>query len=645
MSSGIIETSGSQEEPQKQQNQPLSRTRLVQRLLSASSSLPNFIHDLILTQAQLVAGTEAAAFLVEAPAEGSQEITLKPAAHIRPDSSDEGVRRAALDAFAKIIRPCIQQGKDGAILIEDSPDAAEAQYCLVTLLRNEGNVVGASAVVTRCLNLDRAKQRLESMALVAGYFELFTMRRTSEQAKSVAQSHQHVLQLATSVATAEGFESAAMNLCNELATRTGAARVSLGWVKGEHVKLKALSHTEQFDKKQEMSVQIVKVMEECLDNDEIVQYEPDGAPANTVTREAQSLSRTQGGEAILSLPLRRNGEVVGIVTLEFAPQQKIGPQAATGLAVAVDLLAPQLYDRFQNDRWLITKAGLSVENVAKAAIGPKHTLAKLVIVGLFLLTLALCNWVPFVNLAPTYHVSAPFQFIPIETRDFFAPTESFLREVYARPGDDVKKGQLLLQFDDTEFKQRAIQYRGQENEARIKEREAENQGKTTERDQAEAQRIAAQAAAVEAELMVERTKVIAPFDGKILRGDLKDKIQAPFHQGDPIMVMAATGALKVEISVPERDIQNVTEGATGFLATDSDPTRKFPFTVERVVPTTQVKENVNVFTVYGVVEATEADWRDGLRGEVKIVVGERTLGWIWVHRFVEWLHMRWWTSW
>ena len=88
-------------------------------------------------------------------------------------------------------------------------------------------------------------------------------------------------------------------------------------------------------------------MEECLDKEEIVQFEPDGTHSSTTSRaKPQALSRMQGGETILSLPLRRKDEVVGVITLEFAANTKIGPQAATGLAVAVDLLAPQLYDRY-----------------------------------------------------------------------------------------------------------------------------------------------------------------------------------------------------------------------------------------------------------------------------------------------------------
>src|SRR4029078_7903289 len=137
--------------------------------------------------------------------------------------------------------------------------------------------------------------------------------------RAVAQSHQHVLQLGTAVATAEGFNSAGINLCNEMDTRTGDSRLSLGWVKGEKVRVKALSNTEEFDKRQELIVQLERVMEECLDQEEVVQYEPDGTSSQNVTREAQALSRAQGGNSVISIPLRRQADIIGVLTLEFAP--------------------------------------------------------------------------------------------------------------------------------------------------------------------------------------------------------------------------------------------------------------------------------------------------------------------------------------
>ena len=273
----------------------------------------------------------------------------------------------------------------------------------MTLLRNEGEVVAASAVVTRCRDLERAQQRLTSMQLVAGYFDLYTLKRTNESARMIAQSHQHVLQLATAVATAQGFQSAAMNLCNELATRTGSTRVTLGWVKGsadsDHrkVKVKALSHTEEFDKRQELIVELQRAMEECLDQDEVVQYEPEGTSSQNVTREHQALSRAQGNNSVISIPLRRQAEVIGILTLEFAQGSQLGPQAATGLSVAADLLAPQLYDRHENDRWMITKVGLGIRETYKATIGPKYWLAKTLIPLGIVLVWFICGAIPQVR--------------------------------------------------------------------------------------------------------------------------------------------------------------------------------------------------------------------------------------------------------
>ena len=223
MASGIVEQNQNSTQNQGQQQggstaaAPANRSQLVQRLLDSSSNLPAFINDLLTTQAVTVAGTEAAGFLLEAGENNTA--TLRPIAHIRPDTSNPETRAAALTAFTDLIRPCIQQNRDGAIEVTPGADGQEAQFCLVTLLRNEGQIVAASAVITRCLNTERARQRLMSMQLVAGYFDLFTLRRNADQARTIAQSHQHVLQLATSVATAEGFESAAMNLCNELANR------------------------------------------------------------------------------------------------------------------------------------------------------------------------------------------------------------------------------------------------------------------------------------------------------------------------------------------------------------------------------------------------------------------------------------------
>ncbi|HVT87281.1 MAG TPA: HlyD family efflux transporter periplasmic adaptor subunit [Tepidisphaeraceae bacterium] len=638
MASGIVEPSqsGSEQQPQ-QQAQPPARTRLVQRLLANSANLPNFIQELIRMQAHIVAGTEAAAFLVEPSPDDPNTLNLKPAAHIREDNSDPQVRAAALEAFGRIIQPCIQQGKDGAIQIEDTHDGSEWQYCLVTLLRNEGNVVAASAVVTRARDSERAKQRLELMALVAGYFELFTLRRLSDQSRSVAQSHQHVLQLATSVATADGFESAAMNLCNELASRSGAARVSLGWLKGEHIKLRAISHSEEFDKKQELSVQIVRTMEECVDNDEIVQFEPDGTASETVTREAQTLSRQQGGHSVLSLPLRRAGEVVGVITLEFAGDQKIGPQAATGLAVAADLLAPQLYDRFQNDRWLVTKVGLSIQELGRKTYGRQYMLAKtiaaIVILGLLFVTFY----------KPMYHVKSRFQFVTQDERDFAAPYEGRLAEVMALPGNPVHQGDVLLKFDTVELEIEQAQHQTEADKANQQVIQYRSDPtKLSEMLVAQQDRDIAQKKADAVAYKIEQSTIKAPFDGQILSGDLRDRKGSMFKQGEPLIKFARRDSLEGKLFVEERDIQDVHENQSGYLATSAKPADRFEFKVRRIVPEGNIKDSGNVFEVYVTPTSSSDEWRPGMEGEARVDVEHRRLIWIWLHKFIDFVRIKLW---
>ncbi|HEX8523004.1 MAG TPA: HlyD family efflux transporter periplasmic adaptor subunit [Tepidisphaeraceae bacterium] len=645
MSSGIVEptSQGSGSEDERNQNQGISRSKIVQRLLQASANLPNFLQDLLHAQALHVAGTEAAAFMLE---RNEQGFGMRPVAHIRPDNSSPEVRQAALQAFAEFVQPCVAQGKDGAIEVPGSGEV-EPQFCLVTLLRSEGEVVAVSAVVTRCRDVERAQQRLQSMQMVAGYFDLYMLRRTSEQSRAIAQSHQHVLQLATSVATSEGFQSAAMGLCNELASRANATRVSIGWIKGNRIRVKALSHTEEFDKRQELIVELEKVMEECYDQEDVVQFEPEGTTSQNVTREAQALSRSQGGNGVISIPLRRKADIIGVLTLEFAPGQQLGPQAATGLSVAADLLAPQLYDRYQNDRWLITKTGISIREGVKTAIGPKYWIAKISIVLAIILILALCNWIPFVDLSFPYRVSSHFAFSPIERRYVNAPFEGFIETVKKRPGDPVEVGELLFSLDTRELKLKKSEAMGRANQA--EKEAAKNLGdrppKVAEAQIAMAKRDASLAEANLYQSQIDRAEVKAEMAGVLMEGDLKDKVGSPVKLGDQLMVIGQPNKLKAELRVAERDIQDVKKDYVGKLATTALPFKRVPFKVERVIQgSTQAKEGDNYFTVYVDLLEQVPGMLPGMEGEARVEVTKKPLVWIWTHRFVDWLSLKLWSS-
>jgi hypothetical protein len=669
---------------QQEQQAAIVRSRLVSKLLDPVPDIRQFLHNLVYTQAVVVVGTEAAAFIVE-PGQEEGQVGLANVAHIRPDNSAPDVKQKALEAFGQLIGQCFRTGQDAAVVVQNDDDlTVEPQYCLITLLRHEHNIVAATAVVTRCRDSQRAQQRLEMMQLVAGYFDLWMLRRNTETMRVMAQNHQDVLQYASAISTSDGFQNAANNVCNELATRTGATRVSLGWAKqrsdGEvDIKLAGLSHTEQFDKKQELSVQLVKVMEECVDQQEIVQYDPDkdGQTTQNVTRESAALSRMEGGNRVVALPMRQKGEIIGAMVLEFNAEKKPTDHETTGLAVATEMLGPILADRHANDRYLITKAGISARDTWKMLMGPKYWLAKLcVILGLIGLWALSGGYGPYWKspyyagyVMPTYKVRAPFKFGSLEKRIVSVPfDQARLYEIATnpttgkgvQPGDDVKAGQVLAMFDthDIELKKIEAEKRAARFDIEAKKLMAErdNGGKdqTAEALSAMAQRDAAQAEANLAAAQIERASVKATISGRIMSGDLRDKVGSTMKQGEPLFEIAEPGKLRVEIELNERDVQRVRDasnakgGSIGEIKTNSQPSIASPIVIDRIVPNEQPREGQNTFMVYAHVDESKVDkeiakdWSPGQRGEASIHEEPRTLMYQWTHRLVDWARLKLW---
>ena len=638
------------QQEQRKQEQRSRKAKLVQRLAANDGNLPQFMHDLITTQAVVVAGTEAAAFLLEGGREGKTE--LRTVAHVRPDNSEEAIRRQAIMAFREIVTQCITEDKDGALRVGEGTNDVEPQFCLVTLLRNDERVVAATACVTRCKDEGRALQRLSTMQLVAGYFDMFLLKRSGEQNRQIAKTHQDVFQFASTVATAENFHASAAGLCNELASRAGAARVAVGWVKhglgDPKVKLEAISHTEEFDKKQELSVQLVKVMEECLDQDEFTQFDPAGESTDNVTREAMSLSQMEGGNRVASIPLRRKENIVGVLTLEFPPEKPASPQEATALAVAAELLAPQLYDRYTNDRLLVTKAGISVLDTTKKVAGLRqYTLAKLIVLGVVAALLFLCLF------SPMYRVSAPFSFVPIEQRVIDAPYQGTIEDVKVDVGDAVTKGQVLVVLDTRELanEQIAALKEAQAAEAqatayygRLSSEDptalAEYQAKLKERDSQLAKAAMLQDRIDRASIKATMSGIVLGVQGNL---DLKERIGSVVQPGDKLVMLGDPDLLKLEVSVADRDIQNVVPGRHGTFATSAQPNVKVPITVDRIVDAAQAQQGKNAFTVYATIDAPPSpNWRPSATGEARFDVENKPLIWQWTHRAVDWVRLKLW---
>jgi biotin carboxyl carrier protein len=368
--------------------------------------------------------------------------------------------------------------------------------------------------------------------------------------------------------------------------------------------------------------------------------------SENVTRAAEALSRQQGGNSVYSVPLRGKDNVLGVLTLEFAPPMKMPPAMADEIMIAAEVLSPTLRDRHENDRWIAVKVGHSIQNVTEMATGPKHMLVKLIIA----LVIAAGFFVTFYK--PMYHVTCPFALEAVDKRDISAPFEGVLKKVYVVPGQHVEAGQLLAEMDTRQLEADLNQAVKKAASARAQYTACLNSRDPDQIAQAAVKLRQAEASEADADsnrLKIDRARLKADFPGIVLTGDWKPKEGSVVKQGEPLYEIAPSRHVRAVLSVPDRDIQelrdppaDVSKQQEGELATASLPGIKIPCRIQRIDPVGQPKEGETVIKVYATLDSQPAFVRPDMEGQASIKVEHRRLVWIWTHRLIDFLRLHLW---
>ena len=108
--------------------------------------------------------------------------------------------------------------------------------------------------------------------------------------------------------------------------------------------------------------------------------------------------------------------------------------------------------------------------------------------------------------------------------------------------------------------------------------------------------------------------------------------------------MAPLQGFRVMMQVADRDIAGLAVGQRGELVLSGLPDRRLPIAVKRITPVSTQQDGQNVFAVEASIDSTAvAALRPGMQGIAKVVVGERSLLWIWTHGGVDWLRLTLWS--
>jgi RND family efflux transporter MFP subunit len=502
-------------------------------------------------------------------------------------------------------------------------------------VRLESGDAGRTAVLVAKLGADaETEESLVRLRLVADAPLLFQAGRTLEQTRQDAGRFAVTLDLLVLLNAQTRFTAAAMTLCNEVAARFSAERVTLGWLKLQAVRVQAISHTEHFGEKMGVVVALEAAMDECVDQDEEICW-PAPAESRAICAAHEELVRAEACSHVLSLPLRLGGEVIGAVLLERSSSAFSLRETQT-LRLLCDQVARRLHDLHRHDRWLGARAATALREQAAKWIGYEHTWAKLGVIAVAIALLVLIFG------HAEYRIESPFELKADVVSQVPAPFDGFIEEVHFRVGEHVHAGQPLVTLDTRELilQEAAASAERQQHLGEAQKAEAEN-------DAAAMQIANATAEAAKARLDIARhhlaqAKLTAPFDGVVVEGDLRERLAAPVKQGDVLVKIVRLDALYAELALPERHVHEVNSGQAGELAFTARPALAFPIKLESLEPVAEARENGNVFILRGTFTSREPWWRPGMSGVAKIDVGSRNLFWIVSHRTVDFLRLYFW---
>ncbi len=444
--------------------------------------------------------------------------------------------------------------------------------------------------------------------------------------------------IATTLAP-ERFAAAAMALTTELSTELQCDRVFLGMMRSRKTRLEAISRTASLAPREPFAQAVAAAMDEAGDQAAVIALPPaeDSPAAGHVTLEHEALQSRFDLGSLCTVPLISDDEVIGALLFERAADQPFTTEELALFEQIGRFLAPILKMKYRTGkpfpgrmldrlsrwkRWLLSRRGVAW----KAAFA--GMLALLVALG---------------SIPVAFEITAPARLEGAIQRSIAAPASGYIKEVHVRPGDRVRKGDLLIELDDEDL---LLEKEKAQNE--IHKLDSQYGQALAERDRAKLAVIQAGIAEATAKLelieqQLARTRLRSPLDGIVLDGDLTQSLGAPVDQGENLITLTPSLDFRIVLDVDERDIDEIGPAQKGRITFSADPAHHYPIEVKRISPVARIKHQRNVFEVEaGFTDDPAQRLRPGFEGIARIHVDDRPPLKIAWRAFRDWLYLQLW---
>ena len=536
--------------------------------------------------------------------------------------------------LAAVVERSLQQRRvavDGAKRVARRQDPVFIAHPILV----DDELYGVAALEIEGRSEPALRELVQRLGWGIGWLEALARRKTfTSKARLVT-----VLELIATSLHHERFQAAATAVATELATTFGCERVSIGFMKGRHIEVRALSHSAAFAKKTNLIRAIEGAMEEAADQLATVVFPSRKDGPFQVTRAHAELLDQHGTGAVCTIPLTAGANVLGALLLELPTGAEFDARTVELCEHAALLVGPVLDVKRKEDRWLAQKALDSAATQWRHLVGPRHIALKLwTAVGVLAIAF-------FAIFDGDYMITADASLEGTVQRAVTAAMQGYIIEARARAGDIVRKGDLLAAMDD-----RDLRLERQKLVSQGAQQESERRQAIAEGNRARAGILGAQAGQVWAQIalideQIVRTRLIAPFDAVIVKGDLSQSLGAAVERGNVLFELAPLDTYRVIMKVDERDITDIAVGQAGRLALTSMPNEEIALVVEKITPVSVVDQGRNFFRVEAVAKGAIEKLRPGMEGVGKIQIERRKLIWIWTHKLVHWVRMWAWSWW
>lgn len=571
--------------------------------------------------AQLDGAEACCVFLVDRDGGRLRAVANWPEARV-PGGALVGAAETAVESDQGVVRGAIEAGGE--------------PVAIAVPLSIGGSVAGAVGVEARPGTQAELRTAMRRLQWGAAWLRDQLRRDAAKHADDKYGQAIHALNAVVGVAEQHDIATAARAAATDLATRFACDRVSIGFRRLGRCKVAAISHSAQFGKRMNLVRLLGAAMDEAVDQRGVVLYPSDGAAEPMATHRHEKLARAHSVGHVVSVPLYAVDRFAGAIVFERPEGRPFTQDDLDILEAVSSVLAPVLDEKRRNDRWLVTKAAESIGTQFSRLVGPGRLGRKAALAAV--LALAAFFW--FATGADRIPADAVVE--GAVKRTVAAPFDGFVAQSFARAGDTVAAGDLLVQLDDGELALERLRLVTELERQRIEFDRALAGG-----DRAESSIRRSQVAQYEAQIaltdrQLERTRLIAPFDGLIISGDLSQSIGASVSRGEALLTIAPAGQYRVTLNVDERRISDVALGQPGDLVVTALPQRSYPIEVRKITPVAEYGDGVTTFRVEAALSDAAPGLQPGMAGVAKIDVAEARLIEIWTRPLLNWARIQSW---